>query len=136
MKKLTVLVLMALLFLAVGGALAGGGPNGTYVHFEQGGTYDCHTYWRMTGSGLVHEWRSNPECAAYGGTTALHLVFKPLSRFTAPDCDDEGLLGVSLWTANLGYYIDYTDDEANLDDFITDGNEYWVCFYDWDWPDS
>lgn len=128
MKKY-VLVLVLLLTLMAGTSYAGGGPNGTYVHFQQG-AYDCETYWKMTGSGLVHEWRT--ECAPHQGTSALHLVFKPYPRFPYADCDDEGFLSSTLWTANLAYYTDYTDDEADLEDFLVNGAQYWVCFYSWE----
>jgi hypothetical protein len=136
LRRIALLIGLTLILALVvaGTVLAGGGPNGTYVHFLQG-SYDCETYWRMTGGGLVHEWRYNTACAPYSGHVGLHLVFKPTWKFSAPDCDDDGYLGFSLWTANLGAYTDRTDDDADLADFITHGSQYWVCFYEWNYAE-
>ena len=138
-KKLLVVIIFGLILVTFSTALAGGSKNGTYIHFEQSGGYDCHTYWNKTGSGLVHEWRNNDECAPYAEYTSLHLVFKPQGKFFYADCDDADLLGISSWTANLANYTDHGGDEADLAEFITDGENYWVCFYMWgdvDEPDT
>jgi hypothetical protein len=127
-KRLILILVLGLLLVTFSSAYAGGGKNGTYVHFDQG-TTECHTYWRMTGSGLVHEWRN--VCEPYNGQYSLHLVFKPTTKFSSADCDDDGYLGSSLWTANLGAYTDYQDDEKDLGDFLTNGAKYYVCFYSW-----
>lgn len=95
----------------------GGGPNGTFVRFA-----GLDSYWKETGSGLIHEWRT---------TDNRHLVFKPYDKFESADCD-EGYLHSFLWTAHIGYDQSYPFDEANLEDFLEVGEKYWVCIYEWD----
>jgi hypothetical protein len=134
MKKKVLIVLVVVLALTAIASMAqaGGGPNGTFVYFVQSPNYHCYSYWLTTGSGLVHEWRyGDPSCAAYAGKYSLHLVFKPVSKFEYADCDDEGYLGHTGWTFNPAPYADMTGDEADLDDFLTPGQRYWVCFYEW-----
>lgn len=95
-----------------------GGPNGIHVIFS-----GLDSYWMTTGSGLIHEWRT---------TDSRHLVFKPASKFDSADCD-EGYLSSFLWNAHYGYTQDLanTNDEANLQDFYSDAEHYWVCIYPW-----
>ncbi len=127
MKKRILIALVLVLALAATASLvwAGGGPNGTFVHFD-----NCYSYWLRTGSGLLHEWRYGlPSCGSYAGESSLHLVFKPVSKFEYADCDDEGYLGGFKWTAHP--YTEHTDDEGDLTDFLNMGDQYWVCFYEW-----
>jgi hypothetical protein len=113
-------------------ASAGGGPNGTYVSFDVVGGYTCHTYWLTTGSGLIHEWRTGEiNCPAFGGEESLHLVFKPITKFAAADCDDAPYLGTIQWTYNPAQYTDLGGDEGQLADFLQNSATYWVCFYSW-----
>lgn len=132
MRKMTVaLAAMAASALLVGPAAAGGGPNGTFVQFDNdGGTGEaiCDSYWKTTGSGLVHEWREDTDCM-FQGTAGLHLVFKPASKFSAPDCDEGSLHSITGWT-NPGYG-EYAGDDGDLSDFLTTGEVYHVCFYPW-----
>lgn len=111
-------------------AQAGGGPNGTYVHFEQAGSYDCQTFWKTTGSGLIHEWRYDESCAPFAGEVGLHLVFKPASKFSSADCDADAL-GSAAFTWTGAGYTDLSDDEADLGDFLALNATYYVCFYPW-----
>lgn len=105
-----------------------GGPNGVHVGFTVGSQpYD--SYWMETGSGLLHEWRFNEPTGPDQGKD-VHYIFKPADRFNMADCDSENLLRSFLWTANLGSYTDHTGDEAELEDYIIDGNQYWVCVYE------
>lgn len=94
-----------------------GGPNGTFVRFD-----DLDSYWKETKSGLLHEWRT---------TDNKHFIFKPADRFESADCGDNYLNSFS-WTAHIGYDQSYPFDEANLEDFLEVGDKYWVCVYAWD----
>jgi hypothetical protein len=101
------------------------GPKKMLVHFDT-----CYATFMETGSGLVHEWRSN--CPAYAGETSLHIVFKPTIKFPVPDCDGEDYLGMILnWSNAPGKYTEHGDDDANLTDFLPYGITYTVCFYEW-----
>ena len=107
----------------------GGGPNGIHVRFIAGGhTYD--TFWLMTGSGLVHEWRYDDPAGPWKGMD-VHLVFKPKDKFETAECDSEGLLTSFSWTFDYGYYTELGGDKADLVDFLEDGSQYWVCVYNW-----
>ena len=128
------LLAIGVLLLSVGVVQARGGPNGKLVHSGQRGMYDCYVHYLKTGSGLVHQWRDGfPSCAPVKGTYSLHLVFKPVSKFKHADCDREGYLWHTStpWKFYPGLYTDMSDDEADLADFLTPFNEYWVCFYEW-----
>ena len=148
-KRLAVLaVALLLLVLMAGTALAkGGAGNGTFVRFVQTGAFPgmepsyCEGYFLKTGNGIVHEWRNNPECAPYAPViteTSLHLVFKPVPKFTAADCDDAGLVFEvpSEWALDPDY-VDLDGDDADLRDILgQDGEQwYWVCMYEWDTSD-
>jgi len=145
MKKHTMALAAALLLLTLitGAGLAkGGATNGVFVRFNQAGYVPgyyayCEGYFLETANGIVHEWRNNPECSYAPGMTAtsLHLVFKPVEKFPAADCDDADLF-VELpyqWTINQTY-VDLGEDEADLRDFFGQDGEryYWVCMYHWD----
>lgn len=146
MKKRVLVFGLVFLMLAlgVGTVLAGGAKNGTTVFFNtlQSSTGDyvyCEGYFKTTGSGIVHEWRDNPECVPYAPTIpspSLHLVFKPAEKFDSPDCDaDEIVYWSGLWTMNTTTYQDVpgADDEADLEDFLGEaGVDFWqVCIYEW-----
>lgn len=89
----------------------------------------------------MHGWRNNEECVPYQpyiNEYAVHMVFKPMSKFSEADCDDEGfIIEVSDWTLD-GDYVDIGfpegDDDADLRDIFGEDGEryYWVCFYHWD----
>lgn len=136
MSKRQVLIFMLVVAFAMttlSPALAGG-MNGTYVQFTQqsgSGIVTCDTYWKTTRSGLVHEWRNDTDCA-FQSNDGLHLVFKPTSKFSSPDCDTEGLLHtVPNWTFNYEAYGELTGDEAELSGFLTPSSTYHICFYAW-----
>lgn len=134
MKKWAILIVVLTLLLVAVPALAeakGGGPNGIHVKFRIGGyTYD--TFWLRTGSGLVHEWRYDDPTDPWKGKD-VHLVFKPIDKFEAAECDLEGLIESfpSPWTFDSEDYEELEGDEADLADFLEDGSQYWVCVYNW-----
>lgn len=62
------------------------------------------------------------------------MVFKPIPKFSEPDCDDEGfIIAVEPWSLS-GDYTDVDGDEADLTDIFGPygQQQYWVCFYHWD----
>jgi len=142
-KRLLALVLVTMLLaVAAGTALAGGARDAPFIKFLQKGPlvpgpYYCEGTYMTTANGIVHGWRNNPECVPYQpfiNEYAVHMVFKPMSKFPEADCDDEGfIVEVSDWTLNE-MYVDLPDDDADLRDvFGEDGDRlYWVCFYHWD----
>jgi hypothetical protein len=144
MKKRLLLFTVVLVFLALapGSALAGGARNATFVKFEQAGLkpnpedpypYYCEGYYMETANGIVHGWRENPECTPYEPYITeykVHMVFKPTSRFSEPDCDDEGyIIEVGPWWLDDSYQ-ELSGDDANLSD-IFGKQSFWVCFYHW-----
>lgn len=150
MIVLLVLVMVGLISVPV---IAGGAKHGTYVYFEiqkmiAPDVYadyfvPCEGYFMETGSGIVHEWRDNEECMAYPEafipSASLHLVFKPQSNFSGPDCDDEAQLYWSgEWTLDPVTYGDLDlanqNDDANLTDVLGIPGEdmWWVCIYEWE----
>jgi len=142
-KRLLALVLVTMLLaVAAGTALAGGARDAPFIKFlQQGplvpGPYYCEGTYMTTANGIVHGWRNNPECVPYKPVIneyAVHMVFKPMSKFAEADCDDEGfIIEVSDWTLNE-MYVDLPDDDADLRDVFGEDGEryYWVCFYHWD----
>jgi hypothetical protein len=154
MKKQIVVLGLVILLLVMGSSavVAGGAKNATLVLFEiqkmiAPGVYDdyfvyCEGYFMRTGSGIVHEWRDNPECLAYPEafipSASLHLVFKPAEKFDSPDCDDKSTLYWSgLWSIDETYQdLDLPNevDDANLADFLGEENvDFWqVCIYAWE----
>jgi hypothetical protein len=121
MKKIFLaLVLSLLLLLVASTALAGGIRNTSHVRFYQGGGPWIDSYWLETKSGLLHEWRT---------TDMKHFVFKPLWKFPEADCDPDAYNSF-LWTAHT--YPQSDDDDADLEDFLEMGSQYWVCMYHWD----
>jgi hypothetical protein len=128
--KRRILALAVALILVL---LALGAGNRTFIRFMQysgGEDYYCEGYFMETGSGIVHEWRNNPECSIYGDTS-LHIVFKPTDKFEDEGCDDENCLGCypGPWSLNETY-VDLGDDEAELADFLA--GEFWACVYLWE----
>jgi hypothetical protein len=120
-KKLIIIaIVLSLLILTTGLALAGGVKNTTYIKFFGSGSWK-DSYWKTTGSGLVHEWRT---------TDNRHFVFKPVGKFTAPDCEDDGLLNAFKWTSH-SYPHDMTVSEATINDFLPYGDQFFVCMYRW-----
>ena len=136
-RLLTVVLIVLMLAMGAGAVLAGGAKNGTFIRLDQTGHY-CEGYFLETGSGIVHEWRNNPECVPYAPyitEAAVHLVFKPADKFPEADCDDSGFIFRFRMSGHLPLsYTDLGDDEANLRDFLgQDGEQYWwVCFYEWE----
>ena len=120
-KKLMIIfaVVLSLLIITSGIALAGGVKNTTYIKFNGGGWKD--SYWKTTGSGLVHEWRT---------TDNRHFVFKPVGKFSAPDCDTDKLIDAFLWTSH-SYEHDMDVSEATINDFLPYGDQFYVCMYRW-----
>jgi hypothetical protein len=146
MKKRLLLFTVVLVFLALApsSALAGGARNATFVKFEQAGVfypgpYYCEGYYMETGNGIVHGWRENPECVPYQPFITeykVHMVFKPASRFSEPDCDDKGYItevgpatGTGPWTLGDSYK-ELPGDDADLSDIFGE-QSFWVCFYEW-----
>lgn len=93
-----------------------GGPNGTFIRFE-----NIDSYWKTTESGLIHEWRT---------TDNRHFIFKPVDKFIEADCG-EGCLNSFSWRGHTNYDQSYQFDEADLEEFIETGKRYWVCVYEW-----
>lgn len=109
---LAVVLTLSLVLMATPALAKGGSSKGTDVWFQLGSqTYKNIFY--TTGSGIVHEWRYEPN--------DLHLVFKPLSKF--PNQPD-GFWGP--WSYNIPPYQELDDDDGNLADFLTPGDQYWV----------
>jgi hypothetical protein len=120
-KQLIIIaVVLSLLILTSGIALAGGVKNTTYIKFFGSGAWK-DSYWKTTGSGLVHEWRT---------TDNRHFVFKPVGKFSAPDCDADKLIDAFTWKSHW-YEHDLVVSEATIDDFLPYGNWFHVCMYRW-----
>jgi hypothetical protein len=144
MRKLWIVLALALVLVTVGAgtALAGGAKNGTLVKFnylEDGETYYCEGYFLRTASGIVHEWRMNPECISWGMPFSnFHLVFKPTEGFEDEGWEDKGLLGCypGEWVLD-DTYVDLGGDEGDLTDFFgpRDEDAYWSCVYLWELDD-
>ncbi len=137
MKKwMVVLGLTLVLLVAAVGAVTAK-DNKLLVKFlfydEADTEYYCEGIFMKTGSGIVHEWRDNPECISWGMPISnFHLVFKPTDKFDNEGWEEEGLLGCfpGEWVLD-NTYIDLGEDEADLTDFFT-ADSYWSCVYLWE----
>ena len=118
-QVIIIAIVVTLLIATTGIALAGGVKNTTYIKFFGGGWKD--SYWKTTGSGLVHEWRT---------TDNKHFVFKPVGKFSAPDCDPDKLISAFKWTSH-SYPHDMDVSEGTIDDFVPYGDQFYVCMYHW-----
>jgi hypothetical protein len=124
MKKLIAAGIAGAALLVTALPVLAGAKNATFVKFTYG-TTEYDSYWMTTGSGLVHEWRFDE------GGYDLHFVFKPASKFEAPDCDTENLFtSMTNWTYSIPPYGEVlAGDEAQLADYLTEGDYYHVCYY-------
>jgi hypothetical protein len=119
-KAILVCALAAVLFgtlLVIPSALGkGGSAKGTEVWWYEGslGVGPLHkAVFQTTGSGIVHEWRYEPDDRA--------LVFKPAGKFPEPDEGD-----YIPWTFNPGLYTIAPDSPGDLSDFFTVWAPYWL----------
>ena len=123
MKKLIAGAVAGVALLVTALPVLAGAKNATFVKFTYG-TTEYDSYWMTTGSGLVQEWRFDE------GGYDLHFVFKPAGKFEAPDCDTENLYtSMTNWSYSMGPYGEAGEDEANLADYLVEGDLYHVCFY-------
>jgi hypothetical protein len=122
-KLLICLLLVLVLSLVAGAASAKGSKNSVYIKFfgSVGGWVD--SWWHKTGSGLVHEWKVMPN------GDRQHLVFKPVSKFKAPDCDDNAFR--TAWNWKAVSYTHHPDSDGDMSDFLTVGRLYHICYYPW-----
>ena len=129
---IAMIALSAALFVTPADAL---GPQ--KISFSQGAVACSNSYYNLTGSGIIHHWRT--DCVDVGGFDALHIMFKPYSGTKIPSGSSVGLIGYAeSWTltGGSGTYTDggstYTDlpgDEGDLDDIFTLGQKYAVFIY-------
>lgn len=138
-RMITWFVVVLVLALGVTTVLAKGQKKRALVKFdytdETGTEYYCEGEFLKTGSGIVHEWRDNPECINWGmPVTSFHLVFKPMAKFQEDEGGGENLLGCypGPWLLTDAY-VDLDDDEADLTDYYGEPYEqgYWACVYEW-----
>jgi len=94
---------------------AGGSAGGADIWFYEYGdpTTLSKAIFSETGSGIIHQWRYEPQ--------DRHLVFKPVSKFPAPD---EG--NYFYWRFIASRYTEIDPNPGSLSDFFTDGAWYWV----------
>lgn len=131
MKKITLrktylillsLILLTPIFISITTVYAKGSLKGEdvwwYKNVEPGkGTWKATIY--KTGNGIVHEWRYEWN----GEPVRTHLIYKPIEKFLN---QPQGKNWVR-WTFD-DRYEDLTGDDADLTDFFTRYNEYWVHF--------
>ena len=136
-RNLVVLLVLSLVLAVALPAAAGGRNNTTHVKYDRPPDLTCDTFWKTTGSGLMHEWRDDPGCSPIAGEHSLHIVFKPDGRkWSEPDCDSgpDLLAAVTGWTF-LGGHTDYPAnegvDDGDLTDFLTPHDSYHLCIYRW-----
>lgn len=123
MKKLIAGGIAGVALLVSALPIFAGAKNATFVKFTYN-TAEYDSYWMTTGSGLVHEWRFDE------GGHNLHFVFKPAGKFEAPDCDTENLYtSMTNWSYSMGPYGEAGGDEADLANYLTEGDLYHVCYY-------
>ena len=115
MRKLLTLLVATLvittIFTAPVQAAGGRGKKAVDVCWMSGGT-EVKAKFQMTSSGIVHEFRYEPN--------DVHGVFKPVSRF--PNEPDEGEW--FLWTAHA--YMPCEGETDMVTDFLEAGMQYWV----------
>lgn len=110
---LVLLVLVALLPATSLVVSAKGGSKGVHVCWLQGNV-EYHAMFRVTGSGIVHEWLYAP--------SYRHVVFKPANKFPMPEGD-----GWGEWTAHS--YDDCPEPtDYRTTDFLPAGEVFWLKF--------
>jgi hypothetical protein len=119
---LTVILLTSFLTVTIAPAFGKGSSKGKdvwwYKNVEPGmGTWKAIIY--RTRGGIVHEWRYELN----GEPVDVHLVYKPVEKF--PN-QPHGKNWVH-WTFD-DRYEDLPGDEADLTDFFTKYDDYWVHF--------
>ncbi len=108
--------LLATLLVAPSALGKGGSAKGTEVWWYEGSLGAgplIKAVLRTTGSGIVHEWRYQPDDRA--------LVFKPVEKFPEPDEGD-----YFLWTYIPAQYAIAPDSPGQLSDIFTPGAQYWA----------
>lgn len=94
----------------------GGSAKGTEVWWYEGSQGSgplIKAIFRITGSGIVHEWRYEPDDRA--------LVFKPVDKFPEPGEGD-----YHLWTYGPAHYTIAPGSPGDLSNFFTPGAQYWL----------
>ena len=97
----------------------GGSAKGIEIWWHEGRNANgplIKAIFRTTGSGIIHEWRYEPD--------DLALVFKPADRFAAPDDGN-----YAPWTYNPQVYWIDADSPAGdltLGAFFAEGAQYWL----------
>lgn len=82
----------------------------------------AHGYYKVSPNGVVHEkWSCDENWRNCFGSA----IYFPMSKFKNPvtntPCGEE--IGTILWTGTG----EYTDDEADVSDFLIIGETYWFC---------
>jgi hypothetical protein len=121
-KLMTALLLTSVLTATIAPVVAKGGSKGKdvwwYKNVEPGmGTWKAIIY--KTKGGVVHEWRYEWK----GEPVDVHLVYKPVEKFPNQPHGKNWV----RWTFD-DRYEDLLGDEADLTDFLTKYNDYWVHF--------
>jgi hypothetical protein len=106
-------ILLLAALLVASSAIGHGGAKGTEVWWYEGNGPLLKASFRTTGSGIVQEWRYEPE--------GCRLVFTPADRFPAPNKGD-----YSLWTFSPDQYAIDQASPAALSDFFAEGTQYWL----------
>jgi len=106
-------ILLLAALLVVSSAIGHGGAKGREVWWYEGGGPLIKATFRTAGSGIVQEWRYEPE--------ARQLVFTPADRFPEPDKGD-----YSLWTFSPDQYTIDQESPATLNEFFVEGTRYWL----------
>ncbi len=125
MKKLAILVAVAMLLVAVVPALAGA-KNATFLEWTWKGNKSG--YFMKTGSGLVHLWYD--QHPTYEGT---HAIFKPLSHFknaAENGCGEGVQFERTNWQSqNLYNAMDTDKYKAAFEGIFIVPTKYLLCIY-------
>lgn len=119
MKKSVLVLLVVVAVLAAASSIAwakGGSAKGDDVCWmmkHQGVVKEHWAIFYETGSGIVHEWRYEPN--------EPHLIFKPLTKFKNKPQGP----GWFHWPAPL-YRKCKDPTDKSVEDFLPKGDEYWV----------
>lgn len=92
---------------------SGDSAKGTEVWWYEGGGPLIKATFRTADTGVVQEWRHEPE--------NLKLIFKPADKFPAPVDGD-----YSSWTFSPNYYTIDKQSPAALSDVFAEGAQYWL----------
>jgi hypothetical protein len=107
-------------------------PSGAVsVNWTQGGR-ECDSFFTTSGTGEIDQyWAGAPACPVpVAGYPSERVAFHTTA--SGVPCNPAGLLSSGQWTFSYsadGGYADLTNDAANLDDFLTVGTQYLVCYY-------